>query len=100
MISQEKAKELAQQAIGKTWSRTDDELVIQGQFTVEFDNGWVFYYQSKKYLETENILFRLMGNGPVIIDKEEGLAYQAGTGEPIQYWIEEFKKNKNNFPRL
>jgi hypothetical protein len=100
MVSQLEAKKLAQKALDKTWSRTDDDLVIQDQFTVEFNNGWVFYYQSRKYLETSDILFRLMGNGPVIIDKEEGLAYQAGTGQSVQYWIEEFTKNKNNLPRL
>jgi hypothetical protein len=100
IISPEEAKEIAQNALHKTRSRIDNELVIQDKFTVEFETGWVFYYQSRKYLETGDILFRLMGNGPIIIDKEEGLAYQAGTGEPVQYWIEEFKKNKDNFPRL
>ena len=43
----------------------DDELVL-AEF-VEFDEGWVFYFTSRKYLETRDLQYRLIGAGPVIV---------------------------------
>lgn len=67
----------------------DDGLVI-GE-SVEFDEGWLFYFTSRKYLETRNILYRLIGAGPVIVGRENGDVFQGGSGYTEEEWINQFK---------
>jgi hypothetical protein len=59
--------------------------------SVEFDQGWVFYFVSRKFLETRDNLDRLIGRGPVIVGKERGDVYQGGSGYTEEEWINQFK---------
>jgi hypothetical protein len=67
----------------------DDALVL-GQ-SVTFDDGWLFYFVSKKYLETRDLQYRLIGAGPVIVGRENGDVYQGGSGYMEEEWINQFK---------
>jgi hypothetical protein len=42
---------------------------------IEFDEGWLFLWDSKKSVETGKILDRLLGNIPVIVEKRYGMIY-------------------------
>lgn len=66
-----------------------DELVIE--HSIEFPDCWLFYINSKRYLETHNIFHRLFGGGPVIVGKENGEAYQGGAVGTIESWLSEFR---------
>lgn len=67
----------------------DDRLVL-GKF-VEFDEGWLFYFTSRKYLETRDLQYRLIGAGPVIVGRADGDVYQGGSGYTEEEWINQFK---------
>ena len=67
----------------------DDELVL-GK-SVEFEEGWLFYFTSKKYLETRDLRYRPIGLGPVIVGKKRGDVYQGGSGYTEEEWIDRFK---------
>jgi hypothetical protein len=67
----------------------DDGLVL-GK-SVEFDEGWLFYFTSRKYLETRDILYRPIGAGPVIVGRENGEVYQGGSGYTEEEWINQFR---------
>ena len=80
MITYEEAKQLALAHI-KSYDKIikreypDDNFVLE--HSSEFDNGWIFYFNSKLYLETQNIIYRSLGLGPVIVGKK-GDVYQTG----------------------
>ena len=44
------------------------ELQIIHESTETHDFGWVFFYNSKKYIETKDISDALGGNAPLIVD--------------------------------
>lgn len=88
MISIEQAKHLAEEEISKI---DPDKSLIFESFS-EFNEGWFFYFTSKKYLETHNVLDRIVGLGPIIIGKETGAIFQAGSAFDEDYWIEKFKE--------
>src|SRR5262245_17983392 len=67
----------------------DDRLML-GKF-VEFDEGWLFYFASRKYLETRDLQYRLIGAGPVIVGRENGDVYQGGSGYTEEEWINQFR---------
>ena len=69
----------------------DDNLVL-GK-SVEFEDGWLFYFTSRKYLETRDSRYRPIGAGPVIVGRENGDVYQGGSGYTEEEWIDQFKDN-------
>ena len=68
----------------------NDELVIE--HSVEFHDCWLFYINSKRYLETGNIFHRLLGGGPLIVGKENGDVYQGGSVGTVETWLNEFRE--------
>lgn len=95
MITFEQAKQLALEHVKPSAeyikkTLPDDDIVIE--HSIEFPDCWFFYINSKIYLETNNIFHRLIGNGPVIVGKENGEVYQAGSGGTVEIWLSEFRE--------
>ena len=44
-----------------------DSLEVLDDATIEKAYGWVFFYQSKKFLETREASYQLAGNGPAVV---------------------------------
>jgi len=98
MITYEQARQLAivhlksyDEIIKK--AHPNDNFVIE--HSCKFDNGWIFYFTSKLYLETHNTIYRFLGLGPVIVGKE-GEVFQTGSGGNEEYWIAQFNEQFTN----
>lgn len=52
--------------------------------------GWVFFYESKEYLNTGNLSSMLAGNAPFIIDNQAGEICTLGTAHPAEFYIQEY----------
>lgn len=63
---------------------------VQITKTQEASFGWVFFYQSKDYIETGNLSSMLAGNAPFIIDQETGSVHVLGTAHPADVYIKEY----------
>ena len=50
------------------------------EYTIAKPYGWVFFYQSRKYVETRNPDERLVGNPPFLVDRFDGQIRQKGRG--------------------
>ncbi|GAB4043106.1 YrhB domain-containing protein [Spirosoma litoris] len=53
--------------------------------------GWIFFYDSKEFLETGDFSKAVVGNAPVIIDRATGELTETGTAHSIEYYIEQYK---------
>jgi hypothetical protein len=71
----------------------DDELIIIDEATIEKEFGWVFFYQSKRFLETDIFSYQLSGNAPYIVNRFDGSFQITGTGNEIEYYIKEYERN-------
>lgn len=67
-----------------------DNLVLEQ--TIEFEEGWMFFFNSEKYLQTRDLTYRPIGGGPLVVGKEKGTVYQAGSGGTVTEWINEFRE--------
>ena len=95
MITLEQAKQLALEHIKPSAeyikkTLPDDDIVIE--HSIEFPDCWLFFVNSKRYLETHNIFHRLLGGGPVLVGKENGEAYQGSSGSTVEVWLSEFRE--------
>lgn len=50
----------------------DEERIVDDQWTVERDYGWLFTYNRAEYIRTRNPHHSLVGNGPVLVRSEDG----------------------------
>jgi hypothetical protein len=94
-INKETAQKIVEIELSKlTLINNLDEIVIIDDLTIEKDFGWVFFYNSKAFLEKREARYMLIGNAPIIVDRESGLLYFTGTAKSIDKYIEEFAKDR------
>jgi len=87
------AKAIAQAFVESldTWF-TDpaDGPAVQWDATTEFNFGWVFYWNSRRFLETGDQRHALQGNSPLLVDRRDGVVHPIGTGYPLHRAIQAF----------
>jgi len=67
------------------------ELVLLDDFTLERAFGWVFFYDSKRHVETRDFRDAIAGNAPIVVTKINGQVHETGTAFPIEYYLRKFE---------
>jgi hypothetical protein len=91
MITKSEAEALVREHLRKI-ETPDIPFAVNEVKTVERSFGWVFFYNSKQFLDTRDIRFRLAGNGPIAVKRSSGELATLGTHKPAQALIDEFEK--------
>jgi hypothetical protein len=97
MLTKEQAMALVSQRIKQKSEQLEkygsdgDSVIIVESSTIERPLIWVFFYQSKKYLETRDYKYALFGNGPIIVNKLTGDLVQCGSSPQFRKTIEEYE---------
>ncbi len=68
------------------------KLQILPEFTEEHDFGWVFYYDTTKYIERGDSSECLVGNAPLIVNRESGQLIATGTARETSYYVNNYIK--------
>jgi hypothetical protein len=92
----ETARAAAERYISDIQRQSGIDLAITR--TLDFDVGWVFFYNSAKYLQTRSFRDALAGNAPIIVSKVDGSIHMTGTSEPIEHYIEKFRREHSRSP--
>ena len=91
-MTREEAQCLAQAYIDQS---AGADPALQGQIiedsTQEVFCGWVFHYQSKRYLESGEIGHAFAGNAPILIDARDGSLHITGTAHPTDYYLRNYQ---------
>ncbi len=93
MIEKSQAEKLVYERINEPDSNWPDkpEIVILDEATLTKEYGWVFFYQSAKYLSTNDIGDCLAGNAPYIVNKNTGELVSTGTAYPLEQYLEDYE---------
>lgn len=75
MITETQALEIAKRFIESTCEVDGGVAIIEDQ-TVRKPYGWIFVYNSRRFLETHSPLDALGGNGPVVVERATGRVHQ------------------------
>jgi hypothetical protein len=94
MIDRDEVQKRASAYVAK-FSSPSNELVVVPEATLERSFGWVFFCDSKRFMETGNILFALAGNAPLVVDRYTGDVPVTGTAEPLQNYIAAYERTGN-----
>ncbi len=91
MISETDAMALVTAALSEK-DIPEDSLVIDEEATIDTDFGWIFFYNSKKFLETKDFQNRVAGNGPIFVNRRDATIKFCGSGTPLDVLLSEYKK--------
>jgi hypothetical protein len=68
------------------------ELDLIHRATIERSFGWIFFYDSKRHIETGSIRDAIAGNAPIVVTREDGRVHETGTAHPLDHYLEKFSK--------
>lgn len=96
MIAFAQAKQIIQSHLSAiSRELAPDAAVIVESATSERPFGWVFFYQSREYLESGSFSHALAGNAPLIVDRLTGDIVVTGTTHPIEHYLAEYEASRN-----
>jgi len=79
MITKKEAIKLVEKQLRKI--EFEENYRIDELNTKEHDWGWVIYYNTERFLETNDSQFALMGNGPFLVHRENGKIESVSSSE-------------------
>lgn len=83
MITYDEARRRAEELLDaevRPW--IEDEVVIDLSANMQAAGSWVFFYNTRVYVETRSTAHALAGNGPVIVSGDDGRARVASSATP------------------
>lgn len=97
MIDFEKAKTIVSEKLLEIQKFSNIKLSIMYEETLEFDFGWIFFYQSEEFVKTKDPLTMVGGNAPILVDKQFAIAIPTGTSQDINYYINVYSRFKKEW---
>lgn len=89
MIDKAQASEIAIRRLSTMEPDVGASLVLTE--VREFEFGWVFFYNSKAYVESGDVSDALAGNAPFLIDSDSGGLHVFGTANPVEFYLKDFQ---------
>ncbi|WP_315729101.1 YrhB domain-containing protein [Bradyrhizobium sp. SZCCHNS2015] len=65
--------------------------------TVTKPYGWIFFYESKDFLDNGIELARLAGNAPIIVNRNTNELRVTGTAMPLEHYLKQYEKTLTTF---
>jgi hypothetical protein len=65
---------------------------IVREATIAKPYGWIFFYQSKEFLDNGTPLAQLAGNAPIIVNRNTGELRLTGTARRLEHYLAEYEK--------
>jgi hypothetical protein len=91
MITREEAWNLVVERFQRN-NPSMEPVVEDRDQTIERSFGWVFFYQSKRYVETKKLSYLLVGNPPILVNRFTGeILSIKGRGSPLPF-IEDYER--------
>jgi len=68
-----------------------DVAIVLDEETLEKPWGWVFFYDSRRFAETGDLLSCLGGNAPLIVERTSGRLLETGTAQDIGFYLSNYE---------
>ena len=84
MLNAAESLAIAEQMLEKLRRDAGEEVMIKTAVTRETERSWVYFYNTRVFLETGSFSHALVGNGPIVVDKSDGTVRWGRTDIPIE----------------
>ena len=75
-----------------------EERVVDDEWTIERDYGWLFIFNTAEYLRTRDRRFRLIGNGPLLVRREDGSVIEFSSAYDSEEALAAYEADPEKFP--
>ena len=93
MLNFETAKKLVEEQINVSYNVDGDELVVLEEQTIQKEYGWIFFYTSRRLIETGDLNYMIAGNAPAVVNKRTGKLTFLGTAEPVENYVRRYEES-------
>ncbi|WP_051891001.1 YrhB domain-containing protein [Chryseobacterium sp. JM1] len=94
MLTENEILEIAKKYIALIEKESKIEIVLIDKKIAKKSYGTIFFYTSKKWLETGDDRYAIAGNAPFLIESETGNIIEFGTAHMPNYYIEEYEAGR------
>ena len=91
-ITKARAHEIATKVVAEISASTQHNFVIQEEKTIERPFGWVFFYTTRRYLETHDPNGLVPGATPVVVLRADGSVDHLASSVPPARAMEIYEK--------
>jgi len=96
MIDIDKARQIVLRKIYEFEKESGIKLALMENETIEFESGWLFFYQSEKFIKTQNEDYLIGGNAPIIVDRYNSSLHVTGTSKSDEFYINMYEKHRDD----
>ncbi|NWF70768.1 MAG: hypothetical protein HXY40_16920 [Chloroflexi bacterium] len=79
---------------GRRRGEDAEDYVILDEQTLDKGFYFVFFYQSKRYLETGDLRAKLYGSTMLIVEKDSGAFHELGAGRSLESQLQHYEAKK------
>lgn len=94
MLTENEMLIIANKYIAFIEEKAKKEILVYTDKIVKKPYGNIYFYDSKKYIETGIFSYRMLGNSPFLIEKKTGRVVNFGTAMDDDYYIEAYEKGE------
>jgi len=91
MTTRVEAKALVDAFITNDDLPAGDVAIVLDDETIERPWGWVFFYNSRRFVETGDVRSCLGGNAPLIVERTSGRLLETGTAQDIGFYLSNYE---------
>jgi hypothetical protein len=88
-MDKSQAREIAERHLATVQSRCPVEICFNDEVTQEHPFGFVFFYNSVRFWETRETQDALIGNGPILVRKDDGAVSSLPSYQSVNRSLEE-----------
>ena len=74
--------------------QSGEDVVIDPRHTVTRPGLFAFVYNSRAFVNQGDQLAALVGNGPLIVDRETGELHERNTAYPVEHHVREYEQSR------
>lgn len=94
MIDEAKAFAIAREYVKSLRWPGIEEMALYEHATLERPFGWVFFYNSRSFMETGDFRDDAVGNAPIIVDRRDGSIHVTSTAGPLERLLEKYEQSR------
>ncbi|UMY66464.1 MULTISPECIES: YrhB domain-containing protein [unclassified Flavobacterium] len=94
MLSEQRMLQIAENYASGLIEKTTIEVVIPEKSIVRKPYGNVYFFTTKKHLDTGDSKYALAGNAPFLVENKTGRIVVLGTAKSEDYYLQEYEAGR------
>ncbi|MCG8416525.1 MAG: YrhB family protein [Proteobacteria bacterium] len=97
-MNEKQATRIAQEYVAQQSAAAGRDFVLVHELTLSKQYGWVFFYDTRAYVEGGDELRAAVGNAPFIVLAENGEIHSTGTAHDVDHYLALFERHGTCHP--